>query len=278
MNEITPELNNGFVLFGLAIPDPWATLIKLALVIVIGIIATKILLAIIHHVLKKVESLDDMLNTFIGNAVKVICIIIIVAACLDTLGVNMGTIVAVLGAAGAAIALALKDSLANIAGGIMIIITQPFKRGDLINIGEYRGRVQNIDLFLTTLRTLNYQIITVPNGLINTSILVNESREEVRRVDMEFGVSYGSDVELAKKIMLDVCKECPMALDEPKPIVGVRGHEDSAVTFDLLVYCKTEDFFETGYYIKEHVKLAFDANGIEIPFPHMDVRVAKTQD
>ena len=93
--------------------------------------------------------------------------------CLDRLGVSTGTIVAVLGAAGAAIALALKDSLANVAGGLMIIITHPFKQGDLINVGEYRGRVQSIDLFLTTLRTLNYEIITVPNGLINTSVLVN---------------------------------------------------------------------------------------------------------
>ena len=156
------SLNNEFELFGLQIIEPWATLIRLALIIIIGLIVITILLAVIRRLLKKIDSLDEMLHSFIINAVRVICIIVLIAICLDTLGVNIGTIVAVLGAAGAAIALALKDSLSNVAGGLMIIITQPFKQGDLINIGEYRGRVQKIGLFLTTLRTLNYQTITIP--------------------------------------------------------------------------------------------------------------------
>ncbi len=268
-----PKLDNEFVIFGLTIGEPWATLIRLALIILVGMAASMILMKIMRGVLKKLDSLDEMLNAFILNVVKVICIIVIIAACLDTLGVNMGTIVAVIGAAGAAIALALKDSLANIAGGLMIIITKPFGRGDLIRVGEYRGRVLEIDLFLTRLRTLNYEIITVPNGLINTSILVNESREEIRRVDLQFGISYQSDVDLAKRILSRCCQESPLVIKDKAPSIGVIRHDDSAVVLDLLAWCRTEDYFKTEYDLNERVQKAFEENGIQIPFPQVDVHL-----
>ncbi|MDO4870418.1 MAG: mechanosensitive ion channel family protein [Bacillota bacterium] len=269
------KVNNEFNMFGLHFADPWATLIRLALIIVIGMILITIVIAVLRKILKRINSLDDMLNSFVINAIRVICIILLVAICLDTLGVNIGTIVAVLGAAGAAIALALKDSLANVAGGLMILITQPFKKGDLINIGEYRGRVQQIDLFLTTLRTLNYQIITIPNGLVNTSILVNESREEMRRVDLTFSIDYDSDVAKAKEIMHQVCRGTDLVLREREPVIGVRMNDDSAIVLDLMAWCRTEDYFNTQYYLLEHVKMAFDEAGITIPYPHMTVKLDK---
>ena len=271
------KVNNDFNLFGLQIEGPWATLIRLALIIFIGMAIITILLAIIRRLLKKSSSLDDMLNTFVVNAVRVVCIIVLIAMCLDTLGVNIGTIVAVLGAAGAAIALALKDSLSNVAGGLMIIITQPFRQGDLINIGEYRGRVQSIDLFLTTLRTLNYQIITIPNGLVNTSILVNESREEIRRVDLTFGISYDSDVIRAKEILKEVCDRSDLVLNDREPLIGVRCNDDSAVVLDLMAWCRTEDYFDVQYELLEKVKLAFDAEGIHIPYPHLVVQMDRME-
>ena len=238
-------------------------------------IVITILLAVIRRLLKKIDSLDEMLHSFIINAVRVICIIVLIAICLDTLGVNIGTIVAVLGAAGAAIALALKDSLSNVAGGLMIIITQPFKQGDLINIGEYRGRVQKIGLFLTTLRTLNYQTITIPNGLVNTSILVNESREETRRVDLTFSISYDSDVIRAKEVLREVCRKTDLVLKTPEPSIGVRSNDDSAIVLDLMAWCRTEDYFKTEYYLLEEVKKAFDAARITIPYPHVVVQIEK---
>lgn len=268
------KVNNTFDLFGLTVGEPWATVIKLALIIVIGVIVIKILLTVVRHFLKKDDHLDDMLNTFVVNVVRTACIIVLIAICLDTVGVSTGTIVAVLGAAGAAIALALKDSLANIAGGIMIIINQPFKQGDLINVGEYRGRVQEIDLFLTTLRTLNYQTITIPNGLINTSILVNESREPIRRFDTEISISYESDVAAAKEVLRQVCLDGPLILDDPKPIIGVRTNDDNGIVMDLMAWCKTDDYFKAGYYLKEAVKPALVQAGIEIPYPHMEVRIS----
>ena len=266
-------LENQFDFMGYTVVEPWATIINLLVIVLIGLIGMKIILTIVRHLLKKSNHLDDMLNTFFVNLVRVACVIIIIAVCLDKLGVSTGTIVAVLGAAGAAIALALKDSLANVAGGLMIIITQPFKQGDLINVGEYRGRVQSIDLFLTTLRTLNYQTITVPNGIINTSVLVNESREERRRVDLGFSISYDSDIDKAKEILARVCREGELILDDPAPGIGVRKQDDSAVVLDLLAWCRTEDYFKAGYYLQEEVKKAFDREGIEIPFPQMEVSI-----
>ena len=266
------KVDNEMDLFGMHIADPWATMIRLAVIILIGMALIAILLAVLRRVLKRIDTLDDLLASFTINTVRTVCIIVMIAMCLDTLGVNIGTIVAVLGAAGAAIALALKDSLANVAGGLMVIITQPFKKGDLINIGEYRGRVMEIDLFLTTLRTLNYQTITIPNGLVNTSILVNETREEIRRVDLTFGISYDSDVVRAKEIMRQVCKEAELVLDEREPVIGVNRNDDSAVVLDLMAWCRTEDYFNTQYYLLEKVREAFDEAGITIPYPHMVVQ------
>ena len=157
----------------------------------------------------------------------------------------------------------------------MIIITQPFKQGDLINIGEYRGRVQKIGLFLTTLRTLNYQTITIPNGLVNTSILVNESREETRRVDLTFSISYDSDVIRAKEVLREVCRKTDLVLKTPEPSIGVRSNDDSAVVLDLMAWCRTEDYFKTEYYLLEEVKKAFDAARITIPYPHVVVQIEK---
>ena len=271
--ENLETVNNSFNIAGHTINDPWATLISLGLIVLLGLIALKIVLMIIRHLLKKSSHVDDMLNSFFVSLTRVSGGIIIAAICLDKLGVNAGTIVAVLGAAGAAIALALKDSLANVAGGLMIIVTQPFNQGDLINVGEFRGRVQKIDLFLTTLRTLDYKIITVPNGIINTSVLVNESREDRRRVDLEFSISYDSDIEKAKEILASVCDEAPLVIKDPQPIIGVKRHDDSAIVLDLMAWCRTEDFFDTGYYLKEEIKTAFDREGIDIPFPHMEVRI-----
>lgn len=125
------------------------------------------------------------------------------------LGIPMSTVVAVLGAAGAAIALALRDSLANIAGGMMIIITRPFSKDDLIDVGTVSGKVENIDLLLTTLKTYDNKTITIPNGLINTSILVNHSKESKRRVDCTFNIGYGNDIGRVKELLAE-CAECAL--------------------------------------------------------------------
>ena len=246
--------------------------LNLIITILIGLIVIKLILSFTRRALKR-SSLDVVLYTFIINAIKAVSAIILVTMCLGILGVQMSTIVAVLGAAGAAIALALKDSLANIAGGVMIIVTKPFSRDDYIDIGTVSGKVKDIDLFLTTLRTYDNKTITVPNGLVNTSILVNHSKEEIRRVDCKFGISYESDITLAKQLLREICESSDMILNEPKATIGVSRHDDSSVIMDMFAWCRTEDYWTVKYFLEEEVKRVFYENGIEIPYPHMDVKL-----
>ena len=247
---------------------------KLLLTVLIGLLVIKIIMKVTKRALDKSEA-DPSVYAFVKNMVKVVCIVVIVTMCLGILGIPMSTVIAVLGAAGAAIALALKDSLANVAGGLMIIITKPFSKDDLIDVGEVSGKVEKIDLFLTTLKTYDNKIITIPNGLINTSILINHSKESRRRVDCTFGIGYNNDISKAKEILAVVCEACPDIIREPEPIIGVANHGDSSVMLDLKAWCDTEKYWDVKYFLEENVKLAFDEHNIEIPYPQMDVHIKK---
>ena len=247
-------------------------MIELAIVVVLGLIVIKILIAVLRRTLKK-SSTDPVLYTFIINSVKVLLIIILGTMCLVILNVSMTSIIAVLGAAGAAIALALRDSLANIAGGVMIIVTKPFNQNDLIDVGEIRGRVQKIDLFITTLTTLDNKTVTIPNGIINTSVLINHSRENERRVDCRFGISYESDIAAAKSVIWNVISKDSRIHTTPEPTVAVAEHGESAVLLDVMVWCSTEEYWNVKYALEENVKLAFDEKGVNIPYNQVDVHL-----
>lgn len=248
------------------------TLLTIVLVIAAGYIASKIMIKVTERALKK-SGADPILYTFVKNTIRVAVVLIVLTMCLGAVGVQIHTIIAVVGAAGAAIALALRDSLANIAGGVMIIITKPFGKDDLIDIGEVSGTVQNIDLFLTTLRTYDNKTITIPNGIVNTSILINHSREDMRRVDCTFGIGYGDDIGKAKDVMRKVCEANEKIFVDPEPLIGVANHGESAVEMDLKVWCRTDDYWDVKYYLEENVKIAFDENGISIPYTQIDVHI-----
>lgn len=250
-------------------------MVGLILLIIIGLLILKVILHVMRKLLEK-SKLDVLLYKFILNGIKALGIIILITMCLSMLGVQISTIVAVIGAAGAAIALALKDSLANIAGGVMIMVTKPFNKDDHIDIGEFSGKVKEIDLFITTLKTFDNKTITVPNGLVNTSILVNHSREETRRVDCKFSVSYDCDILRVKELMRQICRECDAILSEPEPVVGVSSHGDYAVIVDCYAWCKTQDYWDVRYFLEENVKKIFDENEIEIPFPKVDIQLNKS--
>jgi small conductance mechanosensitive channel len=135
--------------------------------------------------------------------------------------------------------------------------------------------VQSIDLLVTTLKTVDNKVITIPNGTITTSVLVNYSREEMRRVDCQYGISYEADIVKAKDVLLAVAESNPYIFADPEPIIGVAAHQDSCVLLDLKVWCSTSRYWDIKYYLEEQVKLAFDEAGITIPYPQMDVRVIK---
>ena len=247
---------------------------KALTILIVGVIVIKIVLGILGKALNKTR-LDAALHTFMINTVKAVLWIIIIASILGTFGIPTGTFVAVLGACGAAVALALKDSLGNIAGGILILINKPFKKGDFIDIGGTTGVVDSIDLLVTILKTVDNKVVSVPNGTITTGILINYSREETRRVDCVFGIGYECSIGKAKDVISAVVDANSDILREPSPVIAVESQGDSSVNIVCRVWCKNSDYWDIKFYLEENVKIAFDEADINIPFPQMDVHVIK---
>lgn len=244
--------------------------IETIFIIVLGLIAVNVVASIVQKALVK-SKLDVSLHKFVINIVKGFIYIVVLMSVCGVFGINTTSFVAVLGAAGAAIALALKDSLANIAGGILIIVTKPFKNGDFVDLGDTSGIVQEIDLFSTTLKTFDNQVISVPNGKITTSVVKNATCEATRRVDLVFSISYGDDFDKAKNTLLRLAQSNSSIFTDPEPFVGVASYGDSSINLDFRVWCATENYADVRYYITNNVKKYFDEDGISIPFPHLEI-------
>ena len=242
------------------------------LILIIGWIIIRLILRIARKTLER-SSLDPVLYRFILKILKIGLWIVLILTIMERFGFRMNSLITVLAAAGAAIALALKDSLANVAGGIMILINKPFAHEDYIDINGITGKVQDIDHFVTHLNTYDNKVITIPNGMVKTSILINYPKENKRRVDCCFGIGYHDDIGQAKDILAAIAQSNPAIYKDPPPIIGVAGQNDNCISIDLKVWCETEDYWDVKYFLEEHVKLAFDQAGITIPFPQMDVHI-----
>lgn len=243
-------------------------------IILAGYILISILCRIIRKALQR-SKLDEALHTFILNCVKIVLWVMVFFTAMNYVGIPISAFLTALGAAGVAVALALKDSLSNFAGGILIIFSKPFKRGDYIEDYQTAGKVEKIDLLYTTLITFDNKVITIPNGKLTNSTIVNYSRLDTRRVDCVFCVSYQDDLEKVKDVLQTVIESNPLIFEDPAPIIAVTGQKDWSIDFDLKAWCKTEDYWDVYYYLQEQVKYAFDEAGITIPFPQMEVRLHK---
>jgi len=240
----------------------------------IGFCAIKIICVIIGKTLTK-TSLEPLLHRFIVRGFAVVSGIILIGTVLSNAGVPVTTIITMLGVAGAAIALALKDSLGNIAGGIIVIVSKPFKNGDIVEIGGVVGQVDQIDLIFTTIVTLDNKTVYIPNGTLSTSMIINYTAAGTRRVDCTFGISTYSSISRAKEILFEVASQNDMILPEPEPITGVSEHSSGIVYIDLKVWCAAENFLYVKYFLQENVKIAFDEAGIEPPAQQMNIQLKK---
>ena len=247
---------------------------QVLVVFLIGVLAIKLVLHFEKKILQK-SKLDESVHRFILKATKVALWVVLIIAILSKLGMETTSLITVLGAGGAAIALALKDSLGNVAGGILILINQPFCKGDTIELAGVTGVVDSIDLMTTHLHTADNKVVTVPNGTITTEIMINYSREETRRVDCQFSISYDADLLQAKELLYNVAICNEDILKDREPVIGVAEQGDSGILMDLKVWCSTADYFDVKYYLEENVKLAFDEAGIVIPYNTMDVHIIK---
>ena len=208
-------------------------------------------------------TLESFLQSFISAALKVIVFVLFVSQ----LGVKSTSLAAVIGAAGLAVGLALQGSLSNFAGGVLILLFKPFKVGDNISAQGVEGTVKEITIFTTKLRTFGNQVAILPNGQLSNNNIINYNAEKIRRDKIDVGIGYGSDIKIAKNILLDICTEHDKILNKPAPEVYVGDLGDSAVILTLRFWAKNEDFSAAHFFVLEELKYRFDAQGIEIPFP-----------
>jgi len=250
-----------------------ATSLVIALVIfVVGKWVAKWARNTLKRLLNKRE-VDAVLVDFLGTIVYTLIIIAAVIAAVDSLGVPATSFLAILGAAGLAIGLALKDSLSNFASGVMLVLFRPFTKGDFVDAGGILGTVDKIDLVSTVLTTPDNKQIIVPNALMYTSAITNYSAHDTRRVDMVIGVGYGDDLKLAAEVMARVCSEHPKVLAEPATKIFINNLGDSSVDFVVRPWVKSEDYWGVLAEILETSKVELEAAGCNIPFPQRDVHL-----
>ncbi len=243
---------------------------KLIAAIAIWIIGSFIIKMILKGVKRTMNKgdYDDSLKKFLINLVNWILKIILIVVVLGTVGIETTSFAAILAAAGLAIGLALQGSLGNFAGGVLIMIFKPIKIGDLIEAQGELGVVKEIEIFTTKLVTPTNKEVIIPNGALSNGNIVNYSTEGKLRVDLTFGVGYDSDIKQTKEVLLKVLSSNPKVLKDPAPSVNVSELADSSVNFAVRPWCTVADYWDVYFETHENVKIALDAAGIEIPYPH----------
>lgn len=254
---------------------PWGIKAVLALLIfVVGRVVVKLIVSLIRKLFTR-SKMDEMLINFISSIANAVLMLIVIIASLNQLGVDTTSLVALIAAAGLAISLALQGSMQNFAAGVMILIFKPFKAGNFITTGSISGVVEKVNIFSTTMRTGDNKEVIVPNGGIYSSPITNFSARDTRRVDMVFGIGYDADIRQAKAILERLIAEDTRVLPEPGPTIAISELAESSVNFIVRPWVNSGDYWAVLWDMNEKVKIEFDAAGISIPFPQMDVHLHK---
>lgn len=243
------------------------------LTLFIGHLVIRGLLRSIRKVSTK-RNFDETLQKFLVSLLKALLYAVLVISVAGMVGIQTTSFVAILGAAGLAIGLALQGSLSNFAGGVLILIFKPFKVGDVIDAQGHLGIVDEIQIFTTILKTFDNKVIIIPNGALANGTITNITKEETRRVDMSFGISYDDDIDKAKQILTDLIKADERVINEPaEPFIVMNELGDSSVNFVVRAWCKAADYWGIYFDMLEKVKKTFDKEGISIPYPQQDVHL-----
>ena len=252
-----------------AMPVVWAILILVAAWII-----SKIASNALRRSLAKAK-VDETLSRFFGKLVGYAVLTFGVVFALSKFGIDVTSFAAILAAAGFAVGMALSGTLGNFAAGVMLLIFRPFKVGDYIVAGGAEGTVEEIELFTTTLNTLDNRHIILPNGLIHGAVIENVTFNKTRRVDVNVGVAYGASTKDTRKVLLDGIANIPSALSDPGPDAYLVELADSSVNWQVRVWCDPADYWDVRQDLTEAAKDALDAAGIAIPFPQLDVHMDK---
>jgi len=256
---------------------PWGINIAFALAIfIVGRIIVKTIIKVVRTIMEKTGT-DVILIDFICAIANAILMLFIAIAALDQLGVDTTSLVAVIGAAGLAIGLSLQDSLKNFASGVMLIVFRPFTAGNFIEAGGVSGVVEKISIFSTLMRTGDNREVIVPNGAIYGGTITNYSARDTRRIDMVFGIGYDDDIRKAKEIMQNILDNHELVLKDPAPAIAMAELADSSINFNVRPWVNSDDYWGVRSELLESIKLAFDENGISIPYPQMDLHIDKSE-
>ncbi len=242
--------------------------------LIVGLWIIKLLVKGVGNLLSKSKT-DDSLTGFLKSLTSVLLKTLLFISVLGMLGVEMTSFIAILGAAGLAVGMALSGTLQNFAGGVMILLFKPFKAGDFIEAQGFTGLVKEIQIFVTVLTTPDNKTIFIPNGGLATGSITNYSREPLRRVDWTFGIAYGDDLDKAKAFVMDLFKEDDRILSDPAPFVALGEMADSSVNLTARAWVKGEDYWGVFFDMNEKYYKNADKAGLSIPFPQLDVHLDK---
>ncbi len=241
-------------------------------VLVIGLIVIKWLVNMLRKLMNR-KDYDPSLQGFLLSVVSVALKIMLYIAVIQMLGVQTTSFIALLGAAGLAVGMALSGTLQNFAGGVMLLVFKPFKTGDYIEAQGHAGTVREIQIFNTILKTPDNKNIIIPNGGLSTGSMINYSAEATRRVDWTFGIGYGDDADKAQKVMKALLEADERVLKDPAPFVEVSALADSSVNFAVRAWVNSGDYWPLYFDMNKRIYQTFEKEGLNIPFPQMDVHV-----
>ena len=248
-------------------------LICAALLLFVGF---KLIRTLMRHIQKRAyfTRLDQNVQIFIKNALRILLDTLLIITAVQVLGVPGATVITALGSCGIAIGLALQGGLSNIAGGVIIMLFRPFRVDDYISTPLGDGTVIDIGIFYTTLKTLENTNITIPNSTLSNSTVTNITANPTRRMDIDIGISYDADIDLARRILTAAAESCEGVLPDPSPEVIVTSHGDSSITVTLRIWVARDDYWPVRYRLLEDSKLSLEKFGITIPYPQLDVHVS----
>ena len=257
-------------------------LIKIAIIIValkISGMLKKYVDKLLKSIMEKAK-MDKSVSSFLMSAFSILYYVALTYTLIGFLGIDVSSISAFLGAAGIVLGFAFKETLGNICGGLIILTFKPFRVGHMIEYKNYIGEVKSIEIFYTRIKTPQNELVIIPNGMITSNELRNMTKEKVKRLDLKIGVSYKSDILKVKKVLREIIDEeikgqDKLILRSPEPTIGVLALAESAIIFCVYVYTKSENYFTLQLRMNERIKIKFDENNIEIPYPQVDVHISK---
>ena len=252
------------------------TVLTIVLLLAACLAVMKVVLKLLDRTFQRLE-LEQGLRTFLHAALRVVLWLVTLCIVLGYIGVPMTSLVALVGVIGLAVSLAIQGTLSNLAGGIQVLVSKPFKAGDYVEAGGVSGTVQEVGLAYTKLATADNKVISVPNGEISGEKIINYTTAEKRRVDLTFNASYDDPPQRVIETIHQVVGAHPKALFTPEPFIRVNAYRDSSVEYVVRVWCATEDYWPLYHDLLEQVKAAFDQNGISMPYSHVNVHLYQAE-